>query len=97
MIEIAGVLYSLAKELGSYLSWDEEEKLVDIRWLEKSGFRSDMEKIGYRIIWSTPDNIESRKLDGYEVLYEIDRLKRIRRRIVLRDGLTLIGKTDDSR
>lgn len=96
MIEIAGVIYSLAKELGSYLSYDEEEKLVDIRWPEKSGFQSNMEKEGYRTYWSKPEKIESRKLDGDEVLYEIDKLKRIRYRIVLRDGLTLIGKKDDS-
>jgi hypothetical protein len=96
MIELAGVLYSLAKELGSYLSCDEEEKLVDIRWPETSGFKSDAEKIGYRIAWSTPEKIESRKLAGFEVLYEIDKLKRIRRRIFLRYGLKLIGKIDDA-
>jgi len=94
MIEFAGLLYSFAKDLGSYLSWDEEEKLVDFQWPEKSGFQSDVEKEGFRIGWCRPDKIEARKLDGYEVLYEIDKRKRIRRRIVLQDGLTLIGKKD---
>ena len=95
MIEAAGALYSLAKGLGSYLRWDEEEKLVDIRWPEESGFKSDVEESGYRISWCRPDKIASRKLDGYEVLFEIDRVKRVRSRIVLRDGLTLIGKIEE--
>ena len=92
MIEFAGLLYGLAKDLGTYLSWDEEEKLVDIHWPDASGFKADAEAKGYQLRWCRADRVESRKLEGYEVLYEVDKLKRIRRRLVLRDGLTLMGK-----
>ena len=97
MIELAGLLYGLAKDVAAFLSWDEVEKLVDFQWPEKSGFISDSEAKGYDIRWTRPDLIESRKLDGFEILYEVDKLKRITRRLVLRDGLTLMGrKIDDS-
>jgi len=95
MIELAGLLYGLTKDIAAYLGWDEEEKLVDFQWPETSGFKSDAEAEDYDIRWTRPDNIESRQLEGFEILYEIDKLKRIMRRIVLRDGLTLMGRKPD--
>ena len=92
MIEWAGLLYTLAKELGSYLDYDEEEKLVNFQWPVDSGFQAEMEKEGYRISWSRPEDIPTRQLQGAEVLYEVDKVRRIRYRLVLKDGLTLIGK-----
>ena len=92
MIEWAGLLYTLAKELGAYLDYDEQEKLVDFQWPDASGFQANAEKEGYRISWCRPDKLATRQLEGYELLFEVDKAKRIRYRLVLRDGLTLIGK-----
>lgn len=94
MIEFLGLLYGGAKDVKNYLIWDEDVKVVDREWLEKSGFGQIIREKGYKLRWSKPENIESRKLDGYELIYEIDKLKRVKRRIEKRsanDVLVLIG------
>lgn len=92
MIDILGFIYDVAKDVKAYLDWIEEEKLVDFNWPEKSGLKAKAEAEGMSISWSRPDKLASRLADGYEVIYEIEKAKRIRRRLVLRDGLVLIGK-----
>lgn len=92
MIDLLGFLYEVAKDVKDSLKWKEEVKLVDIKWPEKSGFKQKAEADGMEISWSKPDKLESRKLDGYDIVYELDKKNRIRRRLVLRDGLILIGK-----
>ena len=92
MLEYLGFLYALAKDLKKYLEWKEETKLVSSDWLEKSGFRKEAEKNGISLRWSKPDKVESRLLDGYEIMYEVDSSKSVRRKLVLKDGLILIGK-----
>jgi hypothetical protein len=97
MIEWLGFLYGLAKDIKSYLTWGEETKLVDREWLKKSGFEDLMNNKGYKLRWTTPEKIETRKLDGYEIIYEIDKSKCVRRRIVRgREPLTLLGKKESS-
>lgn len=92
MIDFLGFLYELAKDLKGHLEWKEEDKLVNIKWPEQSGFKGKAAAAGLEISWSRPDKVESRKLDGYEVVYEVDQKTRVRRRLVLRDGLVLIGR-----
>ena len=92
MIDFLGFIYDVAKDIKAYLAWDEEEKLVDINWPAKSGFNARAEAEGMSLRWSKPDKCASRELDGYEVLFEIDQLKRIRRKLVLNDGSILMGK-----
>ena len=96
MIEYLGFFYALGKDIKDYLKWREETKLVDREWLEKSGFGKLMESQGYKLFWSLTDKIETRKLAGYEIIFEIDKSKRIRRRIVRgKEPLVLIGKKED--
>ena len=92
MIEWLGLLYGLAKDLKDYVQWNEEEKLVDMGWPEKSGFQAQAERNSLKLSWSTAEKVQSRLLDGYEVMYEIDKVKRVRRKIVLKDGMILLGK-----
>jgi len=92
MIEYLGLIYGTAKDLKEFLSLKEETKLVSYDWIEKSGFGKEAKKNGYFIRWSKPEKIASRFLDGYEVMYEIDKQKRIRYKLVLKDGSVLIGK-----
>ena len=93
MLEWLGFLYGVAKDLKDYFGYEEEDKLVDINWPEKSGFDEKWKQKGYKLRWERTDKIESRRLDGWEILYEVDKINRVRRRIVLRDGMVLIGKT----
>lgn len=92
MIELLGFVYDLVKDIKEYLEWDEEEKLVDINWPEKSGLKMKAEAEGMKISWIRPDRLDSLQLDGYELIYEVDKVKRIRRKLVLYDGLVLVGK-----
>jgi hypothetical protein len=99
MIEYLGFIYGAAKDIKDYLKWDEESKVVDREWLEKSGFGEEMESQGYKLYWSRPEKIESRKLDGYEIIFEVDKVKRIRKRIVWssgNDSLVLLGKSEST-
>ncbi|KQW76334.1 hypothetical protein [Methylibium sp. Root1272] len=92
MIDLLGFLYEIGKDLKEHHEWKEEDKLVDLPWVQKSGFDKSAEANGYKLCWSRPDRIESLKLDGYEVMFELDRSARTRRRLVARDGLVLVGK-----
>jgi hypothetical protein len=99
MIEWLGLIYGVAKDIKDYLKWDEEYKTVDKEWLDKSGFGKEMESHGYKLYWSRPEKIESRKLGGYEIIFEVDKIKRIRRRIVWssgNDSLILLGKKENT-
>jgi hypothetical protein len=91
MIDLLGFLYDVAKDIKEYYEWGEEEKLVDFDWPEKSGLMAKAEAAGMSVRWCRPDKIASRQLSGYEILYEIDTKNRIRRRLVLKDGLVLLG------
>jgi len=93
MIEWLGFIYSLSKNLKDYLQYEEKDKLVDIVWPQKSGFDQKWKEKGYQLRWSRPDKVESRRLDGWEILYEIDKIKRLRHRLILKDGMVLIGKS----
>lgn len=82
MIEILGLLYVVGKDIKKYFDWDVEDKLVDRRWLDLSGFKDRMEREGYIVRWSADGKLESWLLSGYEIAYEIEKSKRVRRRIV---------------
>ncbi len=87
------LIYTLIKDVVGYLEWDEDEpKLVDWQWLEASGMRQESADQGIELKWCSPEKLESRLLSGNEIIFEVDKVKRSRRRIVLKDGLVLIGK-----
>ncbi len=96
MIEIAGFLYALSNDVVKALQYREEEKLVEIRWPEISGLQSEAEERGVKLSWSRPEKVESRLLQGYEIIYEVDKINRVKRKLVLRDGLVLIARQIDS-
>jgi hypothetical protein len=96
MIEWLGIAYSFAKDLGDFLKFKEDDKLIDRSWVEKSGFRAELEQRGYKLYWSLPEKVASRLIDGWEPVFEVDKLKRVRYRITLKDGSVLIGKMKES-
>lgn len=92
IIELVGLIYIIIKDLHEFLSYKEEDKIVDYNWLKNSGLEERMENEGYILRFVRFDLIESRKLEGYDFVYEIDRKKRIRYKIKLRDGNVLMCK-----
>lgn len=92
MFEFAGLLYEMFKDIKDHLKFDEEDKLVSSAWLEESGFLTTAKNNGCALRWSLPENISTRELDGYEVLIEVDKIKRKHCRLVRKDGTILIGK-----
>lgn len=92
MFEYVGLLYGLAKDIKNYFNWKDEIKLVSFDWVEKSGFKKEAEKQGITLRWSQPDKIETRILDGYDIMYEFEKINRVRKKIILDDGSVLIGK-----
>ena len=96
MIDLLGFLYNAVKDIMAHSKWREEEKLVDLHWPEKSGLRAKKEAEGMTLYWSSPGKLASRLLDGDEVIYEDDKKKRVRRKLVTKSGLVLIGKRSQS-
>lgn len=92
MFELAGLVYDVVKDVAKYLEWTEENKLVDFKWPEYSGFAAKVAESGKAVFWSKPDQVERRLYEGCEIAFELDNGKRVRRRIVLRDGLVLMSK-----
>jgi len=52
-----GLIYGFAKDLGKYLKWNEDSKLVDNDWLSKSGFKEKATESGYLLRWSLPKKL----------------------------------------
>jgi hypothetical protein len=92
MIELAGLLYTVLKDLKDYLKFDQEDKVISSEWLSKSGFKEKAEKEGFKLYGSRPEKIAERELEGYEVMFEIDPAKKKRYRLVYKDGTVLLGK-----
>jgi hypothetical protein len=92
MIDILGFLYEIGRDLKKHYEWKIEDKLVDLEWIQCSGFEKAAESQGWRLYWSRADKVESRKFAGYEVMFELDNSARVRRRLVTRDGMILLGK-----
>lgn len=96
MIEWIGLLYTFAKDLRDHVKWDEAVKTVDMDWLEKSGFKAALEAKDIELRWSKPERVLTLQFDGWDVVYELDKGNRVRRKLVLRDGLTLVGRVQKS-
>jgi len=89
--------YTAGKDIKEHFEVKEiDPKLVDMAWVQKSGFDKASAEAGYKLAWSRPDRVASREIDGYEVMYEVDKGARTKRKLVLYDGLVLIGKKVDA-
>jgi len=97
MIESLGLFYGFAKDAKDFIDWEEDIKVVDRKWMEKSGFDVEMKSHGYKLRWSILEELETMKLGGYEVIFEIDEIKQIRSRIERsrgRNWQVLLGKKE---
>ncbi len=92
-IEVAKDAYEAIKSVKDYLEVKEgEPKLVDMCWVKKSGFEDKMKEMGYGLRWTAPDKVPSRELEGYELMLEIDKDKKVKRKLALKDQSILMGK-----
>lgn len=92
MIPGLELAYSVVKDVIGYLRWKTEDKIVDFAWVEKSGIKEKSEYVGKSFAFVRPDRLESALIDGAVVVYDEDKVRRVRQRLVLRDGLILIAK-----
>ena len=88
-------LYDIAKDLVRILKYKEKKKIVDRDYLRLSGIQYKYEQKGYTLRWTSPKNIESRRHQGYEIIYLVHDTKRIKTRLVRKDGSVLMGKKND--
>jgi len=92
MIEMFGLIYGIAKDVVGFLKYKEEDKVIEDAWLDQSGFRQHATNAGLQLRWTTPKKLETRRLDGWEIMYEIDKTRRIKRRLLQVGGSVLLGK-----
>jgi hypothetical protein len=67
-------------------------KLINEKWLEKSGLVESLRNEGKGIRWTNPDRVEERKLDGFEEVFEVDKDKKTMRKLVNRSGSILMAR-----
>jgi pyrimidine deaminase RibD-like protein len=92
VVELSGSMYVIGKTLRDYRGYKVEDMLVNSIWPTKSGVQQEWERKGYQLRWSRPEKVASRRTDGWEVLYEVDKIEHVRRRITQKGGNVLIGK-----
>ncbi|MFC1876622.1 hypothetical protein ACFL2E_05035 [Thermodesulfobacteriota bacterium] len=93
-----GFIYQVGKDLigiGKFIKekfdWKEEIKFVDLQYIEKSGLQEKLENEGFHLRWSAFEKVESRKLDDWNYVYEIDEKNRTKYKLEVKDELVLMG------
>ncbi len=89
------LIYQIGKDVigiakGKY-EWKADIKNVNLEYIEKSGLKEKIKSDGYSFKWSLLNNVETLKLDGWEIIYEIDETTRTKYQLVVNNELTLIG------
>ena len=92
-VELSKDLLGFKKDLEDFFNLQEgEAKLVDFNWAHESGFQNQLESQGYQVSFIRPEKIASRVLNGFEIMYEINTKAKTKHKIILYDGMILIGK-----
>ncbi len=112
IVAIIGVVYTIGKDSFPYFkklfkqnnNSNEKDSLykqvtrqVNLEYIKEAGLEDLWEKEGYKLRWTSPSNIVSRELKGYEIMYGKDdqRKERFSLEILRHDGsvaLVLMGK-----
>ena len=116
VIAILGVIYSIGKDLFPYIQnlfnnknhsskaedniYKQVTRQVNMEYITDSGLKDLWENEGYKLRWSTPSNVASWELKGYEIMYGVDDQKKERfsLEILRHDGsvdLVLMGKKEN--
>jgi len=70
-----------------------EPKVITFEWLDKTPFKEKAKEAGFEVgLVNAKDIATKQDVHGWEILYEIDLDANTKRRLVMYDGLTLMGK-----
>ncbi|MDR3427021.1 hypothetical protein [Silvimonas sp.] len=95
--EVSGVFYSRPKAGAIWSRWKETApKLVTNQWLAQPEFLEQSQAANLKLHWTTQRKLAEREQDGFEMLFELDRLNRVRRKLILYDGSMLLAKEADA-
>ena len=86
------LIYSISKDLINWVRWKDQQKIVGLNWIEIPEVKKRICTNDYKLVWVRGDKVEARREKGWEVVYDFDRVKRIRFKIATHDGLILIKK-----
>lgn len=102
IVNLAGLVYTIGKDVWTYVQdqkdkdkYVEKDRLVENKYLEDSGLKAAWEKEGYQLRWTVPKKVETRKLQGYEILYGVDDKQKEIFSLKLMDGSILMGKKEN--
>lgn len=84
--------YGITRDFGDLPQFEEQSKLVDVKWPEKSGQVAQAAQRGFELRWSRPEKVETRRFDGWDTWYEVDKVGRVKSRLLLEDGSILIAR-----
>lgn len=71
----------------------EEEKAVTSAWWEESDLKKEYEANGFRAFsWSNSDRVAERQAEGADVIYLVDKERKVKAKLVNRSGQVLIGR-----
>ena len=92
IIELLGLLYGIAKDLKSYQTYEEKDKIIDQRRLTQieKAHEEKGDMIEFRI--SDPDKIEGIKQNGWDYYYEIDEDKKTKSLLKMKNGQIIIAR-----
>lgn len=91
MLEYAGLLYGILKDVISYNKYSIQELPVDRDYLLKSGIALDSNEKNIELHWSRPEKVPTRQIDGWDFYYGIDEKNKIKYKLRLKD-LVLIAR-----
>ncbi|MGE4349673.1 MAG: hypothetical protein AB7D28_07900 [Candidatus Berkiella sp.] len=87
---IVGTLLAVFYAIKKFTSWYHqrniyrvEDKEVTLRWLEQTPLKQGWEDQGYRLAWPLLKELEIKKSEGWEVMYEVDDKNKIKYRFVV--------------
>lgn len=79
--EIGKDIYNKHKRKKEYRKYKEDIMKVDFKWWEK--FEKEANKEGWKLLLTSEYRVESRKLDGWEIMYQIDESTHTRYKILV--------------
>ena len=83
-------IYSVLKDFVRLFHCKEEQKIVELNWIDIPEVKKRIRKEGDEFVWAKNDKVETKKEGGWEVVYDFDKVKRIRYKITTSDGLILM-------
>ncbi|RKP48262.1 hypothetical protein [Trinickia fusca] len=92
-LSLAGVVYTALKDIkAKYFDWKEEDKIVDVEWLERKDIKAELLAQGFELKRCSRNRLDVRVEEGWEEVCEPDEKNKVIKRLVFRDGGVLIRR-----